>query len=168
MPRLVDLARQIKSDEQAVRRVGRRVVHEGGSRGGALRHSGRGAVREPEGEGVPPDFFLNAESIGRAMDTQVHATRLVAVPVDKRRDHLRQQGYGGPDVNGSPHAQRECIGSRQIGKIPRTVGVGREQAPDVEGDGWNEVNLRAAGQASREYALDVFGEVLAKMVLPFD
>src|SRR5437667_12882371 len=117
MPRLVDLARQIKSDEQAVRRIGRRVVHEGGSRGGALRHSGRGAVREPEGEGVPPDFFLNAESIGRAMDTQVHATRLVAVPVDKRRDHLREEGYSGPDDNDSPHAQRDYIGSQLTGKL---------------------------------------------------
>src|SRR5262245_13101958 len=92
------LPHQIKSDKQTAWFIRGRVSNKCGASSSSLRYNRSWIIRETQGEGMAPDALLNAESIGRTMNTKV-------APIDESRNDLGDEGNSWPNIEGASNAE---------------------------------------------------------------
>src|SRR5271165_3266168 len=108
----MNLARQVKSDEQSTGSIGARRSQESSPRAGALRHRGSRRRAETEREGMAVNLLLDAKGERGAVDAEIPGSGY-------RGNHLGDQRDRRTHVPGRSNADRKRIDARQIGDLAR-------------------------------------------------
>jgi len=105
---LENLPHQIEPNAQPSRRVGIGLSQELSSRACPLCHRCSRASCEAESERMAPDFLLDGEAEGRAVNSQ-------GVAIRECRNNFCHQGNGRPDVERTSHAQGNRVDTGKVG-----------------------------------------------------
>lgn len=103
-----NLSHQIEANAQSSRRVGIGLPQKLSSRTCPLCHGCPGASCKTESERMAPDFLLDGEAEGRAVNSQ-------GVAIRECRNNFCHQGNGRPDVERTSHAQGNRVDTGKVG-----------------------------------------------------